>query len=177
MRAFLIVVRVVVWAVLIAISAPFFWQVASGGTALVVTGASMKPTYELGDVVLLEQVQDPTAGFWKVGDIVAVAFSASAPDENQYIHRVERVLDDGRAVLKGDGNPEEDVSPVTLDQVVGVPIAVLHQPVANIYLFSQSGIGRITIFGLGVLILVLVEFLAKGHRNRKARVPEESQEP
>lgn len=173
MRALLIAMRAAVWALLLVISLPFFWQLSTGGTTTVVTGTSMVPTYERGDVVFLDRVQDPSSDFWQVGHIVAVAFSESAPAENRYIHRVERVLGDGRAVLKGDGNPNEDVSPVTLGQVVGVPVAVLHQPAAEIYLFSQSWTGRITIFGSGILVLVLIEFWAKRRVTRGSPKPEE----
>lgn len=173
MRALLITARVLVWTALLAISLPFLWQLTSGGSTLVVNGTSMVPTYELGDVVFLDRVDDPGPEFWKAGEIVAVAFSESNPDTDQYIHRVESVLEDGRAVLKGDGNPKEDVSPVTLGQVVGVPIAVLHHPAADIYLFSQSWTGRITLFGAGILILILVEFFAKRGRTRGAPMPKE----
>lgn len=176
MRALLITVRSLVWAVLIAISVPFFWQLTTGGTTLVVTGTSMTPTYELGDVVFLDRVDEPDSDFWKVGDIVAVAFSESAPDQDRYIHRVLKVLDDGRAVLKGDGNPEADVSPVTLDQVVGVPVAALHQPAAEIYLFTQSMTGRILLFGGGILVLVLVEFTAGRSRKQTASEDEPDSE-
>ncbi|MDA4891385.1 MULTISPECIES: S24/S26 family peptidase [Microbacterium] len=172
MRALLITVRALVWAALIALSAPFFWQLTTGGATLAVNGTSMVPTYERGDVVFLDRVEDPGTDFWKPGQIVAVAFSASNPDHDRYIHRVDSVLDDGRAVLKGDGNPEPDVSPVSLDQVVGVPVTVLHQPAADIYLFTQSWLGRIVIFGVGISVLVLVEHVAKRRRNSGFPMPE-----
>lgn len=175
MRAALFIcIRVLVYVVLIAVSVPFVWQVTTGGTSMVVTGTSMRPTYERGDVVFVQKVTDPTSAFWKEGEIVAVAFSASSPEENRYVHRVERVLDDGRAVLKGDGNPEEDVSPVSLDQVVGVPVAVLHGAAANVYLFTQNWLGRIVIFGFGIIALILVEQIA--HRDKKRRAAADTAE-
>lgn len=164
-RTTLIIGRAAIWAFLIAVSVPFFWQLTTNGTTLVVTGESMRPTYELGDVVFLNRVTDPPHDFWKTGDIVAVAFIASEPEDNRYIHRVERILDDGRAVLKGDGNPEEDVSPVDLDQVVGTPALVLHAPYADAYVYSQTWWGRIVIFGSGILALIGLEALA----NRMAK--------
>ena len=75
MRALLIAMRAAVWALLLVISLPFFWQLSTGGTTTVVTGTSMVPTYERGDVVFLDRVQDPSSDFWQVGHIVAVAFS------------------------------------------------------------------------------------------------------
>jgi signal peptidase I len=160
-------IRAVVYAILIAVSVPFVWQLTTGGESLVVTGTSMTPTYERGAVVFIDRVTDPDPSFWKDGEIVAVAFSASNLDEDRYIHRVERVLDDGRAVLKGDGNPEEDVSPVGLNQVVGVPVGALHGPGAQVYVFTQQWSGRLIIFGLGILILILIEMLAQRDKIRR----------
>ncbi|MBW1639348.1 hypothetical protein G3H63_09740 [Microbacterium resistens] len=166
-------IRAVVYAILIAVSVPFAWQLTTGGESLVVTGTSMTPTYERGDVVFIDRVTDPDPTFWKKGEIVAVAFSSSNLDEDRYIHRVERVLDDGRAVLKGDGNPEEDVSPVDLDQVVGVPVGALHGPSAQVYVFTQQWYGRLMVFGLGIVTLILVEMLAQRHKVRRTSPAEQ----
>lgn len=166
MRSILIGARVLVYAALIAASVPFFWQLATGGTSMVVTGSSMQPTYERGDVLFAKKTDTPAAGFWRASEIVVVSFSASAPDQNRYVHRVHRVLPDGRAVLKGDDNVEEDVSPVTPEQVVGIPIAALHGPAATAYLFSQGPIGRLLLFSVGIACLVLIERAAHRHGRR-----------
>ncbi|MGB3374592.1 MAG: signal peptidase I [Microbacterium sp.] len=167
-KALFVSVRALVYAILIAVSVPFVWQLTTGGSSMVVTGTSMKPTYERGDVVFVQKATDLGPGFWQEGEIVAVAFSPSNPEENRYIHRVEQVLDDGQAVLKGDGNPEVDVSPVSLDQVIGVPVGALHGANAQIYIFTQQWSGRLLIFGLGILILVLIEMLAQRDKRRRA---------
>lgn len=133
---------------------------------MIVTGSSMQPTYDRGDVLFVERADAAAADFWKTGEIVVVSFSAPAPDQNRYVHRVHRVLPDGRAVLKGDGNAEEDVSPVTPDQVVGVPIAALHGPAATAYLFSQGPVGRLLLFSVGIACLVLIERAAQRHGRR-----------
>lgn len=175
MRAVFVTVRILIWSALITISLPLAWQSVTGGTTLVVTGSSMTPTYERGDIVFLEKKDSPPADFWHVGDIVAVSFTEDHPEKDHYIHRVVKVLDDGRAVLKGDGNPEEDSSPVSLSQVVGVPVFALHGPAADIYPFTQSLPGRFVIFGCGITGLLIVESLAKYHKSRRAaRISETS---
>ncbi|MEO3939560.1 signal peptidase I, partial [Paenarthrobacter nicotinovorans] len=156
--------RGVLFAILIALCLPFLWQFATGGSTLTVTGTSMHPTYERGDVLFVDKVTTPPQDFWQKGNIVVVVFDPTQPEENRYVHRVDQVLDGGKAILKGDGNPEQDVSPVALNQVYGTPTLAIQGPWAHIYQFTQSLLGRIIIFGTGIITLIILDHHARRTR-------------
>lgn len=151
-RAFIVVT-------LVACSMPFAWQLLTGGSTLAVTGRSMLPTYDRGDVLFVERVREPSPAFWVRGAVVVVSFDPAKPDEDRYVHRVHRVLGGGEAILKGDANPVEDVSPVDVRQVYGLPVGHLTGVWARFYLFTQSVNGRIVLFAGGIGLLLLLDHL------------------
>ncbi len=75
-----------------------------------ILSGSMEPTYQVGEVVLVDtSVKNPG-----IGNAVAYHMGNSI-----IIHRVVRVNRDGAYVTKGDANASEDLSPVTGDEVLG----------------------------------------------------------
>ena len=70
----------------------------------IVVSGSMVPTMRAGDIVFIQPLAIEEA---KVGDIIAFY---APPDEKTVIHRVARVIHEGKIYLrtKGDANPVED---------------------------------------------------------------------
>ena len=110
---------------------------ALGGPALyiVVRGSSMLPTYETGDLVVLQ-----SASSYTVGDIVAYRVpEAEIGGGHIIIHRISGGEGDAGFAVKGDNNPAVDPwAPRTSDIAgkawwvipgLGRVIAFIHQPV------------------------------------------------
>lgn len=74
------------------------WPVALGGKTsyVIVTGQSMLPTLQEGDLVVLR------SGEYEVGDVVSYEPFADIPA--QVIHRIIETKPDGTFVLQGDNN-------------------------------------------------------------------------
>lgn len=151
-----VLARVVAALLLVALAGPLVWRVATGDFYLTVEGRSMTPTYQVGDVLVVQQPDG--AELTRTGEIVVVAFSAGdapAEDAPVYVHRVVEPLDDGTAWLQGDGNEERDPRPVSQDAVRGTPRFALTGPMADAFQFTQSVVGRVVLGGAALLLLLL----------------------
>ncbi|WP_158373336.1 signal peptidase I [Cellulosimicrobium cellulans] len=146
-------VRLVARAVAVLLAAvlvvPLAWTWASGDMLLTVTSGSMSPTYEAGDVLV---VQRPTGDeLARVGRPVVVELAGGG---TSYVHRVVEVTDGG-AWLQGDANADRDPRPVTQDAVVGAPRAALTGWAGAALSWSLTLTGRV-VLGVAVLGLLLV---------------------
>ena len=74
-------------------------QLGGPVTYTVISGQSMNPALEVGDLALIRR-----ADSYGIGDVVAYRTEGGAI----VLHRVTRVLDDGRFVLRGDANNWDD---------------------------------------------------------------------
>ncbi|MEV7973210.1 S26 family signal peptidase [Cellulomonas sp. NPDC089187] len=137
--------------VLVVMAFPLGWSLLTGDFYMTVTGVSMTPTYQRGDVLVVQRPDGQELR--RTGEVVVI--SASRPDGPgpRYVHRVVEPLSDGSAWLQGDGNAARDPLPVSPDSVVGTPRMVLTGIAARILLFTESLWGRIA---LGAIALALL---------------------
>lgn len=128
----------------------------AGLRLLVVDGASMAPTYRVGDIVV---IGGPTGSDLTIGAVVLIG-----DGEDRYVHRV--VARDGDlATLQGDANEVADPAPVAQEDVAGVVLAHIGGTAAIVVNVTTSVAGRIAL----VLVLVLLLLLAPGRTNRTPR--------
>lgn len=148
-----VIARTLAVLLLLVLAVPPAWAVVSGDFYMTVEGRSMTPTYQVGDVLV---VQEPTGReLQQVGEIVIMTFDPAADESRFYVHRVVEPLEDGTAWLQGDGNPDRDPRPVSQDAVRGTPRVVVPGAAAEAFRFSQSGAGRLVLGGLALLLLLL----------------------
>ncbi|MFJ4222976.1 S26 family signal peptidase [Microbacterium sp. NPDC089695] len=158
MKTLIIIWRVLASIALLTLVSPFVWERVTGDYFMVVTGESMLPTYEIGDVLA---VQRPQGDELRVdGNIVVVTMTPGDKD-TQYVHRVLSHTDTD-AILKGDGNERQDPSPVTQDLVMGSPRFALQGPVADAFRFIESWGGRI-----GIAAVMLPAFVVSARRGSR----------
>jgi len=114
----------------------------------VLTG-SMEPTYPVGSIVFVENVNPDTL---QVGDVIT--FSASGFD-TLATHRITGVDVDGRTLnTKGDGNNAEDIYPVEFENVIGrvfFSIPFLGLITSNL----RTTAGMLCIVGLLMIVFIL----------------------
>lgn len=151
MRSFILTLRTLASLALVALAVPFLWATVSGDYYMTVTGVSMQPTYDVGDVLV---VQAPTGNELRTpGHPVVVSFSAGDTSD-QYVHRVETVTDDG-AILKGDGNEVSDPLPVTSAQVLGTPRLALTGIWGTLFRVSELWAVRLIVGAVFLIALFL----------------------
>lgn len=139
-----------VTALIAVFAAPFAWGLITGDSFMKVTGGSMRPTYEVGDVLL---VQRPTGNeLTTVGEPVVVTLTPG-DTATQYVHRVHSLVDGG-AILKGDNNEIADPGFVTDAHVVGAPRFALTGTAAWVYDVTQWWVTRA--FGIAVVLVLLL---------------------
>ncbi|GAA2832208.1 signal peptidase I [Leucobacter komagatae] len=160
MRSIILTLRTLSSIALVALAVPFLWATVSGDYYMTVTGVSMQPTYEVGDVLVVQapkgdELQTP-------GKPVVVSFSAGDTSD-QYVHRVETVTEDG-AILKGDGNEVSDPLPVTQEQVLGTPRFALQGTWATLFRMSELWAVRLIV---GAVFLIAL-FVPSKRKDRSA---------
>ena len=161
MRSIILTLRTLSSIALVALAVPFLWATVSGDYYMTVTGVSMQPTYEVGDVLV---VQAPQGDELRTpGEPVVVSFSAGDTSD-QYVHRVETVTDDG-AILRGDGNEHSDPLPVTQEQVLGTPRLALQGIWATLFRVSELWAVRLIV---GAVFLVAL-FAPSTRRDRSSK--------
>lgn len=145
-------VRVVAAVLLVVLAVPAAWALATGDFFMTVTGRSMAPTYEVGDVLVVRQ---PAGDELRTaGTVVVVAFDVAAEAPARYVHRVVEPTADG-AWLQGDNNADRDPRPVRQEAVLGTPRLALHGRVATAFAATQTVAGRVVLAGLAALLLVV----------------------
>lgn len=139
--------RIVAWA-LVAIGAILLLAAplahAFGVRFAVISGGSMSPTLQRGDVLVLGKA--PAA--LDVGDLAVVGLGETA-----YVHRVIHA-EDGLYVLQGDANAEADHRRVPHSEITGQVLHRIAAPFAIPAAAAMSGEGKICIT-LGSIALVL----------------------
>ncbi|ACZ23302.1 Peptidase S24-like protein [Sanguibacter keddieii DSM 10542] len=149
----LVVLRTVSVVLLLVLVAPFAWRAVTGDTFMNVTSDSMRPVYEVGDVLSVRPAEGDE--LTEVGTLVVVAFGTAGGGNARYVHRVDEVLEDGTAWLRGDNNSDRDPQPVSQDQVEGTPRLALTGAAAEAFTFAQSITGRAIIVA-GALIFLFI---------------------
>ena len=139
-----LVVLVVVFAVFLMGSRLMGMQVFN------VISGSMEPTYSVGDLLYVKEV-DPDSV--KVGDPITFVLNE---DLVVATHRVVRVDAENRYFYtKGDANETEDASPVHFNNLVGVPVFAIPL-LGYVSAYIQNPPGMYVAIGLGVLLIAAV---------------------
>lgn len=123
-----------------------------------VISGSMEPTYSIGDLLYVKQV-DPDG--IKVGDPITFVLNE---DLVVATHRVVKVDRENRLfTTKGDANETEDAAPVHFNNVVGVPVfAIPLLGYVSAYIQSPPGMYVAIALGAGLLLAVyLPDLLVK----------------
>jgi signal peptidase I len=154
-----VLVRVTIAAAAVMVAAAIWMVWAPAGLGgqtqyVTVTGASMEPRYEAGDLVLLRR-----RGSYGIGDVVAFR---ERDLRRVVLHRIVG-RDGGAFITKGDANAFRDPARPRADEIIGAPwisvpavggvLATLRQPVS-----------------VGVLVGAIV-LLSGGLRQRRRRRP------
>ncbi|WP_191089695.1 signal peptidase I [Nesterenkonia ebinurensis] len=116
---------------------------------VVVDGASMAPTYQVGDVILV----GPADQDFEVGAVVTARGVGGL-----YTHRIVDVTEeDGQpvATTRGDANAYDDAAPLHPENVEGTVRFHTSQPWAGLIGITQSMPGRITLAALIAIVLLL----------------------
>ena len=140
---------VVVGLLLAAMLTPAVYSALTHTQFISIEGASMAPTYEIGDLVVMAP---PTPADFAPGHVVTVRSS----DGSLYTHRIVSV-DDGQATLKGDGNTSPDPRSIPFNDVVGAVVGHIGQPWATPMTLLLQWPVRIfvALFVIGLVILPL----------------------
>lgn len=138
------------WALIVTLSlvllAPIVGPWVTGSTWVMVTGGSMAPSLQVGDIVLVEDVAPEDVG---IGDVVTFTSRSGG----WVTHRVIAEDDDGSWETRGDANSVTDPHPVTAADLVGRVDGSLSGVPAAIIRAAQSGMGRISLLGLLAILL------------------------
>lgn len=159
MRITILTIRAAASLLLVALAAPFLWSAVTGDYFMTVTGGSMRPTYEVGDVLV---VQGPVGDELRSTGAPVIVSPVPGDRSDQYVHRVVELVDEG-AILKGDGNEINDPFLVTQEQVLGTPRLALQGTWATLFLLSGLWAVRL-IVGAVFLIALFVPSRGRGAR-------------
>ena len=133
-----------------------------------VISPSMEPTYSVGDLLYVKEV-DPDSV--RVGDPITFVLNE---DLVVATHRVVAIDSENRQfTTKGDANQTEDAAPVHFNNLIGVPVFAIPL-LGYVSAYIQSAPGMYVAIGAGVLLLVAVflpDLLAK--KEKKEEVQEE----
>ena len=127
-----------------------------------VISGSMKPEYNVGDLLYVKDVDVNTI---KVGDPITFILNE---DLVVATHRVVRIdAENQRFYTKGDANESADAAPVHFNNLVGVP--VFSVPLLGyVSAYIQSPPGMYVAIGIGVALLAVVflpDLLMKKEKN------------
>ncbi|AET32554.1 signal peptidase I [Pyrobaculum ferrireducens] len=129
----------------------------TGHVPVAVVSGSMRPVYDVGDLVILKRTSDVA-----VGDVVAFVV------EGQLVmHRIVAVTPDGKFVTKGDAVPVPDPWLVPREAVVGKAvyrIPLLGYPVMYIH---TSGFNIMPLLASGLLGGIVINEVLKARRGRR----------
>ena len=135
-----------------------------------VISGSMEPTYSVGDLLYVKEV-DPDSV--KVGDPITFVLNE---DLVVATHRVVAVDRENRQfVTKGDANETEDANPVHFNNLVGVPVFAIPL-LGYVSAYIQNPPGMYVAIALGVALLAVVflpDLLSK--KKEKEEPQEEAQ--
>jgi signal peptidase len=143
--------RMLSWTftLMIVATTVFLWPASLGGSTrlVIVSGRSMEPTYELGDMVITRDSGNST-----MGDPVVFEIPEGSAEGSLVIHRIVDVDDEGRFITQGDNRETADNWRLTESDVVGQPL--LHVPNGGLFVrFLQQW------WVISILVGLLVVFV------------------
>jgi len=136
---------------LVILAAVMILPTILGYKSLAVLSGSMEPTYPVGCIVYVKNI-DPNQ--LKVGDVI----SYSIGQETLVTHRInEIVVDQGYLITKGDANDSTDMNPVQFSAVVGK--VNFHLPyLGYVSIYAKTPLGIIAVCGI-LIIMILIIFI------------------
>ncbi|WIE70321.1 signal peptidase I [Curtobacterium sp. MCLR17_054] len=129
---------------------PLTWKLVTGDVYVTVIGHSMEPTYQVGDVLV---VQQPTGTELRHRGQVVVVRLGNGANSPEYVHRVRTPTATG-AWLKGDNNPDRDPTLVRQDHVIGTPRIALTGLTGHLFTILQTWPARALLAITGLLLLL-----------------------
>ena len=135
--------RIAQWGVLALVfvaAIPLAFQLFAGYSFDNTLTGSMEPTIKVGEVVV---TRTPIGGELRPGVVVQFLDAGGT----KFTHRVVSVGEDGRAVTKGDANNSADLYQPSEDDLTGVLVHVIPQPLAGFIVavsFSPEWFGNAT---------------------------------
>lgn len=137
------------FTIAIVVAAVYFWPARLGGLTrlVIVSGDSMEPTYDLGDLVVARDGDEPD-----VGDTVVFEVPTGPAEGLLVIHRVLTIDADGTITTQGDNRDTPDQWALVDDDVVGEPIA--HVPKAGLLVWMVR-----SPFVLACLVVLIASLL------------------
>ena len=172
-----------------SVAVPLWYQHVREQRLLIVTSGSMAPSFEAGDAVVLQEVDDPSR--LRAGQVVSFWPQGS---DDLVTHRIEKllllpvyeqdtasgsmvpVLDPSTSqpitrqhlLTRGDANPARDADAVPLSRVRGVVLGV-HPGWGAALDWAHSRAGRLTLLGPPLAVLAAMELASMtGARRRPA---------
>ena len=149
---------------------PFLFGYA---TYFVVSG-SMEPTIEVGDVIIIKKVNDPSE--LKKDDIITFNGKGSSLEGKVVTHRIiSEGVEDGKITTCGDANHGISDTPITYDDVIGKYVknsAVL----TTLYSAFSSKYGFLFIVFIPLFVLLIVQivnFRRACKMDKDGKMPEE----
>ena len=137
-----------------------------GISPVIVLSGSMYPTFDAGDMIVLQTV-DPEE--IKTGDVIC--YFADNDKNTAVTHRVVEVQtgESGRPVFvtRGDANNTEDLLAVTPEMVQGRYIGISIPGLGNVAVFLQSPLGMVLCIVCPLALIFLWDGVRRGAASRK----------
>ena len=139
-----------------------------GFRPLVVRSGSMVPTYQVGDIVLVEQIR---ADELRAGEVVTLAYYPEFGESLTHrVRSVRRVDGAVQVETRGDANDSSEVWAVAPDALVGRVVASVPAVGTPATLVRTAGLPLL----IGVLVLAaVVALVIWGHRLRRPTRPQD----
>lgn len=135
-----------------------------GYSPVIVLSGSMSPTFETGDMILLQKTDPYTL---KVNDVICYM-----EEESAVTHRIMEVQQQDGApvyVTRGDANNAEDTTPVLPEQVQGKYTGIRIAGAGDFAMFLQSTPGMLIFIGGPVLLFILWDVVRRVISNRQTK--------
>lgn len=135
-----------------------------GYAPVIVLSGSMSPTFEVGDMIIIQKTDPATL---KVNDVICYL-----EEESAVTHRIMEIQQvDGQPVFitQGDANNAEDIAPVNPDQVQGKYAGVRLAGVGDFAMFLQSLPGMLIFIGGPIVLFLLWDVGRRVLENRRRK--------
>ena len=137
-----------------------------GISPVIVMSGSMYPTFEAGDMIILQKVDPNTV---EEGDVIC--FFVDNDKNTATTHRVVDIQtgEDGGPIFvtRGDANNTEDRIAITADMVQGRYTGVVIAGLGNVAVFLQSPMGMVLCIVLPLALIFLWDAIRRGMSSKK----------
>lgn len=161
------VFKIIITVIIIALVAILFIPRLFGMKPLVVLSGSMEPTYHVGSLIYVENIEVEDI---KVGDALTYEKNMGSGVSN-VTHRVVRIDNENEVFYtKGDANGSEDSIPTSFSNIVGKPaFTIPYLGYFAVFMGTQMG----KIIGLTVIAILLIIFFLPDYLMKKEKLKRE----